>query len=247
LIIHDVSEYVTWNIPPVQFYIQDLLPKEGSLLLYGAPGVKKSWLVQGMAYTLATGDEWLGFRVEQARTLLVNFEISAVSYHWRLRDMSGAYTLPPQMLFESSPNTLYLEIRENFNRFMEDIRPIAPEVVILDCLQGCYGSDENSTQEMSVFLGHMAELKAEFHCSLVIVHHSNKNLFVGSSMDRSRGTTKLPGWVDTVVYMVKQPSGTVQLQFSKTRQSRRELRNMNINFHDYIWEVGGNNAVRTGE
>ncbi len=238
MIIHDVSEYVEWQIPRPEFYIQDLLPKQGVMLVYGAPGVKKSWLVEHMGYCISTGDEWIGFRTEQARTLLVNFEISSNAYHWRLRNMSSIFNVQPQMLYETSPSLLYLEDRVVFERFAEDIRPIQPKVIILDCLSACFGGDENSSREMSGFIRNMTELKDEHQASIILVHHSNKNILAISSMDRARGHTKLTGWVDTVVYMVTQPSG-VQLQFGKTRQSLRQLHSMNINFQDYNWTLRG--------
>ena len=234
MIIHDIAEYVTWNIPPLEFYIQDLLTKEGTMLLYGAAGVKKSWLVEYLGFCIASGEEWLGFRTMQARVLVVNFEISSISYYWRLKNMSHIFATPPQSYYEGSPSVLYLEDRGTFERFAADVRPIHPEVIILDCLQGCYGGSENKTEEMSGFIWNMVELKSEHQAALVIVHHANKNPFVISSMDKARGSTKLTGWVDTVLYMAEQPSGT-QLQFGKTRHSRNPLHPLNIKFEDYIW------------
>lgn len=84
--IHDVSEYVHWNLPRPQFYIQDILPKQGTMLLYGSPKVKKSWLSEYMAFCVATGTPFLGFTTEQARVLIAQFEISPLAYAWRLRD-----------------------------------------------------------------------------------------------------------------------------------------------------------------
>ncbi len=237
MIIHEVSNYIQQdNIPRPQFYVQNILPKKGSMLLYGAPGVKKSFLVQYMAFCIATGTPFLDMPTEQGRVILVNFEISPYGYFWRLRDMGSHFALQENMLFEASPSITYLEERENFDRFAADIRPIHPQVMILDCLQACYGGEENNTREMSVFIMNMAELMTEHDASLVLVHHSNKNLLAANSMDRSRGTTKLPGWVDSVVYMVNQPGG-IQLQFAKTRQATRELPNINIAFNNFVWTV----------
>jgi len=195
-----------------------------------------------MGFCIATGSEWLGFPTQQARVLIVNFEISAIGYHWRLRDMSRNFTLEPQMLYEASPSIIPLEERGVFDRFAADVRPIQPNIIILDCLSGCFTGDENSSREMSSWIMNISELKAEHHAAVVIVHHSNKNLLAISAMDRSRGHTKLPGWVDTVIYMVNQPSG-VQLQFSKTRLSRREIRSLNIRFQDYNWVRTGHGGV----
>lgn len=231
--VHDVSEYIHWQIPRPEFYIQDILPKQGVMLVYGNPKVKKSWLVQYTAYCISIGEEWLGFRTEQARVLLAQFEISPLAYAWRLRDMARNFELQPQMLYETSPMLMYLDDDENYNRFMAVIRRIEPKVIILDCLAACFGGDENSGADMARLIERISVLKAECESSVILVHHTNKNLLSTSSVDRARGHSRLAGWVDTLVYMAEQPSG-VQLQF-KARQSTRELSNLNVRFENYLW------------
>lgn len=235
--IHDVAEYITWNIPRPSFYIQDILPKQGVMLLYGDPKVKKSWLVQHMAYCISVGEEWLGFNTEQARVLIAQFEISPIAYAWRLKDMARNFELQNQMLYEVSPTLMYLEDEENFNRFAAAIRGIQPKVIILDCLAACFGGDENNGEQMASFIEKMVALKTEHEASLVIVHHANKNQLVSSSVNKARGHSRLTGWVDTLVYMAEQPSG-IQLQF-KARQATRELYNLNIEFSNYNWTRRG--------
>ena len=233
--IHDVSDYVTWHLARPQFYIQELLPKEGVMLLYGEPKVKKSWLVQNLGFCISLGEPWLGFQTEQARVLIAQFEISPLAYAWRLRDMARNYHLQPQTLYETSPMLLYLDDQENFNRFAAAIRPIQPKVIILDCMAACFGGDENNSRDIARWIERIGMLKEEHGASVVIVHHTNKNLLTTSSVDKARGHSRLTGWVDTLAYMVAQPSG-IQLQF-KARQATRELHNLNILFHDFMWSV----------
>jgi len=237
LAIHDVAEYVTWNIPRPSFYIQDILPKQGSMLLFGDPKVKKSWLVQHMAMCISVGEPWLGFRTEQARVLIAQFEISEYAYHWRLKDMASHFTLQSHMLYEDTQPRVYLEVGENFNRFAAGIREIQPNIIIIDCLSACFGGDENNGEQVAAFIEKMTALQTEHNASIVIVHHANKNQMAGTSVNRARGHSRLTGWADTLIYMVEQPSG-VQLQFS-SRQSTRELYNVNIEFEDYLWRRRG--------
>jgi len=244
--IHLIRDYITWDIPRPPFYVQDILPKEGTMLVYGDPKVKKSWLVQHMGYCISIGDEWLGFRTEQARVLICQFEISPYAYHWRLRDMARNFDLQDNLWENTKPLT-YLEDEETFNRFTAEIRAaeIEPQVIIMDCMSACFGGDENNGEQMGAFVEKMVRLKSEYHASLVIVHHANKNTLNPSSVSRARGHSRLTGWVDTLVYMAEQPSG-VQLQI-KARQSTREINNVNIRFSNYNWELrGGANEVGEG-
>ena len=233
--IHDVSEYITWNLPVPVFFIEDLLPQGGTMLVYGDPKVRKSWLVEQMAMSISVGDTWLGFRTRQGRVLICQFEISSYAYHDRLRQMGRHYNLQAQKLYEDTKPLTYLDDEEVFNRFVAEIREsgILPEVIILDCMSACFGGDENNGEQMAEFIRKMVRLKDEFGASLVIVHHANKGILNPNSVSKARGHSRLTGWVDTLMYMLEQPAG-VQLQI-KARQSIHELPNINIKFEEQLW------------
>jgi len=235
--IHDVADYITWNLPRPTFYIEDILPKGGVMLIYGDPKVKKSWLVEHLAFCVSVGENWLGFRTEQARILINQFEISPYSYHWRLKDMARHFELQNQMVYENTNPIMYLENEEVFNRFSAEIRGanIIPNIIIMDCMSACFGGDENNGEQVAAFIERMSRLKEEYDASMILVHHANKNQLNPSTVSRARGHSRLTGWVDTLVYMAEQPAG-VQLQF-KARQSIHELHNVNIRFQNHNWEL----------
>ena len=235
MIIYDVASYIRQNLPRPQFYIQDILPKQGVMLLYGSPKVKKSWLSEYIAFCISLGVDCLGLRTEQAKVFIAQFEISPLAYHWRLKDMAQHFELQDNFLFEASPMLLYLDEEENFNRFMASLGNIQPKVIILDCLAACFGGDENNGEDMARFIEKMSILKQEFDASLIIVHHTNKQDMVSSSVNRARGHSRLAGWVDTLVYLAEQPTG-VQLQI-KARQASHEIHNINVIFENYLWQI----------
>lgn len=245
MIIHDVADYIRQPVPRLPYYIQHLLPVGSRLLLCGKAGARKSWLASHMGFCIATGQEWLGFRTHQARVLIVNFEISNISYHDRLVKVGSHFELENLMLFQSSPSVLFLNEEDVFDSFLQDVNNIDPQVIILDCLSACFSADENNPKDMSGFIRNMEALKGE-NRSLVIVHHSNKNPMYSDPMDKVRGHTKLTGWVDTVLYMVRQPTAT-QLQFGKTRHATSELHSQNILFEDYLWSLRNGHTPEGGE
>lgn len=236
MLVHDVQQWIQMQVFRPPFFIEHLLPRGGNLLIYGQTGVMKSWLVQHMAFCIATGTEWLGFQTTQARILLANFEISSPSYHYRLQLMSQNFALEPMMFYVTSPSIMFLEEPAVFDRFKEAVESVAPQVIVLDCLSACFGGDENSSQEMSRLMRNLSELRGEER-SMVIVHHSNKNYQNPSPIDRSRGHSKLPGWVDSILYFVDQPT-CKQLQFSKVRHAPFLIHSKNIHFEGYLWSEG---------
>jgi RecA-family ATPase len=244
VIIHDVPEYVAQNLPRPTFYVPDVLAKGGSLMVFGAGGVRKSWLVQHLAFCLASGDAWLGWNTRQCKVLLVNFELPVLGQHWRLKQMSPNFRVDSNLLFESSCGHMALENEEQFSRFVNAISPYEFNVIILDCLR-CFFKGDESKQE------HVGRMTANFkllqdaNISLVVVHHENKNPeAIGSA--RMSGSTAWDGHFDTVVNLVKQPSGH-QLRFTKNRWSMFDLEPVNIEFRDYLWLVRGENRnIRGG-
>jgi len=239
--IHDISTYVHEHIVLPPYYIQNLLIREGSMLIYGGAGVRKSWLVQHLCYSMSAGIPWLGMRTEQARTLLVNFEISPPAFAiYRLRPMERLFTLQTGMSLAYSPDEdniqVYLEDDESATRFLEIVRPFAPNIIALDCLQGCYAGDENNMEQAGRWIRNVKRIQTELHCSIIIVHHSNKSQFA-TGMGKMRGTTRFSAWVDSVVCMVEQPTG-IQLQFEKYRLSSVPvIPNLNIRFENFMWTV----------
>ena len=246
MIIHDVGEYVQQTVVHPPYFVEHLLPRGGSLLLYGRAGEMKSWLAQHIAFCIATGTEWLDFSTTQARVLLVNFEISSASYHQRLKHMAESFSLEDGMLYAASPSMMYLDEPYVFTRFKDEVEDLDPDVVILDCLSGCYGGDENSSSEMSQFLKNVNDLKGERR-GIILIHHSNKNLLSLSPMDRARGHTKLTGWVDSILYVVSQGrSAGKQLQFGKVRLAPFQIFSKNIMFEDYVFKLRNTTSREEG-
>lgn len=235
--IHDVAARVRENLVLPPFYVQNLLAERGSMLLYGSAGAMKSWAALHLGYCIATGTEWCGFRTTQARVLVCNFEISPICYAvLRMRPMNNRFHLPDMSYFECSPGNVRLEDPIVFNQFMEAVRAVDPKVIVLDCLQGCYGGDENDMTQAGVWISNVARMQTELGISVVIIHHTNKNT-LATGMNKSRGTTRFTAWVDSVVYLAQQPTGR-QLQFEKARNSMiPELHPINIDFVDYVWQV----------
>ena len=234
--VHDVAELVTLDLPPPTFYVADLLPTTGVMLLYGSPKVRKSWLAQYFGYCIATGTPFLGFGVTRAKVLMCQFEIGFFSYANRLRQMQTRHfrNLATGNYYEYSPGLMYINEDENFAILLAKLRQINPKIVILDCMSACFGGDENNGERMSEFISRLEYIKQEFEASIILVHHTNKNLLASSSVDRARGHTKLTGYVDTLMFMAEQTNGTIQLQ-TKSRQAINDVPAINIAFNDYNW------------
>ncbi len=239
--VHDVADYITQNLNPPAYYINDLLPKDGSMLLYGNPKVKKSWLAQYIGFCISNGVDFFSYHTSQARVLIVQFEVGIYPYWYRLKLMGTRFQTQNQWLYEASPGRMYLNDPQNYNLLLSVITPIQPQVIIIDCMAASFSGDENSSASMAEYIMILTNLKNTFgrDTSIILVHHTNKNLLAVSSTDRLRGHSSLAGWADTLMYMAKQPTG-IQLQID-ARQALSEPPNINIRFDPqrHLWLMQG--------
>ncbi len=244
--VYDVFDDIQRNIPPLQFHLGGrLLPVHGKMEICGAPGVFKSWLAQSLGFCFATGQPWLGFPTMQVRTLMAHFEMSYEVTHERMQAMSTIYNIEPMTLYGVNPGFLALDDDEGLARFIEMITPVDPRVIILDYLGCCFSGDENKSQDIAKLTRNLDILIREKNLSVILLHHTNKNPVYSAGMDKSSGHHSLPGWMDTVLYIARQPNNIIQIQFAKARHPRGGVpRSINTRFNNHAWEIiGGGNEV----
>src|SRR5574341_509545 len=92
---------------------------------------------------------------------------------------------------------------------------VAPRLLVVDTLARCFGGgDENSSQDMSRFVGTLDLLRELFGGSVLVVHHANKTDKVGAG--KVRGSSVLYGAVDVSMQLVP-GGGTCRLVMDKLR------------------------------
>ena len=79
------TQYVTTFTKPPEFIIEHILIDGGVTLLSGTDGVGKTWLNLQMAFAIANGEDFLGFKVNQRKVLLVQYELSSEQLSNRLK------------------------------------------------------------------------------------------------------------------------------------------------------------------
>ena len=233
---YDIYEDSQRDVPPLPFYLGGrLLPVKGKMEICGAPGIMKSFLALGLGFSFATGQPWLGFSTTQVRTALAHFEMSYEVEHERHTEMSRVYELEPGFFYGTNKKFTPLDIDSIFTSFKDEIAQLEPRILILDYWRCCYAGDENKAHEVARFTSNMDAMIEELNLSIVLLHHSNKNPLYVSGLDKHSGSVALPGWMDSVLYIVKQPSG-LQLQFPKTRHYREgNMPSINIAMENMLW------------
>ena len=174
------------NSPPPQWLLSNLLTVGSFAVLYGPPGVGKSFLALDFALSIATGQSGL---VEPRNEGLVVY--IAAEGHGGLRSRVEAW----EVTYYEATNIRFLPEAVNFLLDLDSKRlllaletlPARPRLIIVDTMARCMlGGDENSSEAVGRLIAKLDELRVEFGCTILLVHHGTKNDEIGRASCRER-------------------------------------------------------------
>lgn len=195
-----IEPWDTIQDEPVEWLIQDVLPRKGFSALFGPPGSFKSFVALDIAHSVATGTAWMGKEVSVPGAVLyicgeghggVGARIRACRLHHKTEPGAKVYVIRHQLNLRSSKEDiqqLHLAISNLVQR--EDIRF---ELVQVDTLARAFGGgNENDSSDMGAFISSLSKIQRLLDCALQIVHHVGKDITKGL-----RGHSSLLGALDT--------------------------------------------------
>jgi hypothetical protein len=187
------------KMPPPTWMVQDVLPANGLIGLFGPPGVGKSFGALDLALCVASGTPWHGKATIPGFVLYVSAEGTAglgkrvmAWLETQDQDVDG-----PDIAWVTEAVPIYSDsepLEVLFERFTEIGRE--PDFIILDTLARCFEGDENQQLDMGRFVAGVDRFRHECKATVLVVHHTNVNA------DRERGSTALRGAADTMIRLV---------------------------------------------
>ena len=186
-----------WDLPAVEWLIDDTIQTDGLTVIYGAPKSFKTFVTLDMAMHIANGRDWRGIPTKPATVLYVVAEgapgVGPRARAWCNRhggdvDRIGWITVAPN-LFAADGDTSH-------------VGEIAAEsgagLVIVDTLaRAMPGGDENSAKDIGYVVANFDSIREQAGCALIAVHHTGKDTARGM-----RGSSSLQGAVDTSMEVV---------------------------------------------
>lgn len=202
-------EDILADTTPSQWRIKGFLEEDTTGLIFGDPGTYKSFLAIDMACHVATGKDWHGCEVKQGPVIYV-----AGEGHKGLRKRFVAWEqhhntqLAGKPIYVSSQAAQFYD-GESAQQVVAGVDEIArhsdtPALIIIDTLARNFGpGDENSNNDMGLFLNHVdGLLRARFGATVLIVHHTGH-----SNKERARGAMALKGAIDFEYRLEKTGTG----------------------------------------
>ena len=162
---------------PVEWLIEDIIPKKAFVALYAPPASYKSFIALDMAEAVATGRDWMGKTVKQSGVVLyiageghggLGARIKACKIKNNSPDGSPLYVIRAQINLRSS--------QEDFDNLLSAINDLLEEIgqplvmIVLDTLMRMSGGgfNENSSEDMGGFITQAGKLQALYECALLV-------------------------------------------------------------------------------
>lgn len=222
------------NRPQREWLIPKLLPKSGIVLVYGLPRCGKSFLTMSWAMCVASGVPWLGRPVAHGPVAYIAAEggsglgprMKAWKTHHRYSGKSGVKWFDQTLVLTDASNFVEL-----VNALREDLTG-APVLIVLDTFSRCSGGvDEDKASEIARFIAAADMLQQEFHCTVLIVHHTGKDAQRGP-----RGSSVFLGNVETAINVTATTEGC--LVTCTKQKDAREFEPVPLKMHEVSYGPG---------
>lgn len=216
--------------------VEDWWVRESHGIVAGEPKSFKSFLVQDLALSVASGKPFLNkYEVRQTGHVLM---IQAENAEWMLRDrankisyskdllgrgLSGDTLELPQDLPISYVNLQAIDLLnpDDRDKVEATIRYLKPVLIVLDPLYLMFSGEVNSAQELNPILSWLLFIKSKYKSSLILVHHMGKNKLTGRRAgQRMLGSTTLHGFTDSAWYIDVQASEDTAAYLTIDREFR---------------------------
>lgn len=188
------------NMPPVEWLVDGLLTAHGFAVLYGAPGIGKSFLSIDIALSVAYGRAWHDKVTKQGAVLYLAAEgvgglgkrVRAYQAHYDTHGVTDFHVLPMAVKLLEEPDL------EKLLRTIDAFK-VQFSMIVIDTVArtlASTGSDENDATAMGQFGEMCGVIQRHAKCAVLAVHHSGKDAARGM-----RGSSSLLGLSDTVLAM----------------------------------------------
>lgn len=201
------------HLKPIDWQVKGFLEADSMGLIYGPPKCGKSFLAIDWACSIATGTPWNGRKVKQGTVFYLAGEghngLARRFVSWSLAKGVSLKGAPLAVSNKAAPLTdkgaaaLVLKSIDHLVKATGQ----EPAVIVVDTLARNFGADENSTEDMGRFIQHLDEIRANWKCTVLVVHHTGKDKTRGA-----RGNTALTGAIDAGYMVDRDELGNVNLE-----------------------------------
>jgi hypothetical protein len=168
--------------PPLEYWIEDVLPRAELGVIYGESGSGKTFAVLDLVLAVQRGVQWRGLDTRQADVIYLGAEGSG-GFGGRVRAYCDHHGIEPSDLglraILSQPNLLAVDDTRDL---ITSIREAGGcRLLVIDTLaQVIAGGNENSSEDMGKAVRHCRQITRTTGAMVLLVHHSGKDAARGA-------------------------------------------------------------------
>ncbi len=216
------QEKVEWIVPGI-------IAKRSIGFVAGLPETGKTWMMIDLAIQCAKGGLWLNkFPVEKQKVLYIDQERFKGETQRRFKAIINGSTLQQPFgdaLSVKSGTTVRINLQHSFDAFRKELSELRPSLVIIDSFVTFHTNEENNRKDIQEVLERVKELRNEFGCTFLFIHHENKMAFDKESGDPSisqmAGSIAIPAVAETVLTVRKQDAESSMVYMTKSTLATR--------------------------
>lgn len=207
------------NLPPVAYLVDKVLPLGGYGLIYGRRGSGKTFDALDLALSITTGRHYHGLATHAAgSTVAYIMSEGSASLRKRINAWKAARLITSIPGFHALPSSVPLNdpIALAELCLAIDQLPSAPTLLVIDTLaRSASGLDENSSQDMTKYIGIVDSLRERYGCAVVPIHHA------GWNAGHERGSTVIGDAADWIMKVSQDDQKIVSCTTEKVKDDEQ--------------------------
>ncbi|MGE4351137.1 MAG: AAA family ATPase [Bdellovibrionales bacterium] len=230
---------------------KNLLYEKAITVMYGASNVGKSFVASDLAGHIALARDWGGYKYKPKKPdkrprpigVLYICAEAGKSFDKRLKALGrrlGIEDIPFEIIDEAPKFVKSMDDAKKVVRTIERIereKGFKVGLVVVDTLATTFeGGNENSSEDMGMYISNMKYIQRYGDCGVFIIHHSGKDQAAGA-----RGHSSLRAATDTEIEVISEKKGERYSRFVRIRKQREGESDALIKFGLMTVELGKDN------
>ena len=214
-------------LPGENFLIDGWIPTESMMMMFAPSGSGKGFVAVDLAYAIANSDveEWHGKKINKHGPVIYLAGEGQKGLRKRFAGIAEYF----REIFDISPDKTKIGVIKEaipinddnpdfgINRVIANIGSMTaePALIIIDTTNRYMAGDENKTSDATSFIQAATRIINEFHCSVLIIHHTGLSQ---ETQGRARGSSVFKAAMD-MEFRISKSGMFITLEMTKSKDS----------------------------